>query len=362
LRENKSVLNNISLLSMGISALLIINTISFSVSKEVGNAYRTLDYDIEFWAPNLDRQKLMLTEKIDGVADAYGNYQVFGTELADSKDSISCIIGAEPNKFDEFFDMGIVGDKESLIKELGRDRNIIISNGLKEKFGVDMGDSIKLRTKRGDRPYKIIGFCETIMYNGQIAIVSDKYLKSDMQMKYYNDMLVKTSKPPEVVSENIKKYFGNQDIYIRTMEEMEKSNNESNKALFSIFRIFSIMAMVIGVFGILNNFAISFMERKRSLAMFRSMGMSKGQIIKMIFIEALSGGIVGGAVGVFSGVVNISIVPYVLRAIDLPIPIHYSAVLMAFSLAGGVAVTLIASVSPALKSSRLNIIEAVKYE
>jgi len=362
LRENKSVLNNISLLSMGISALLIINTISFSVSKEVGNAYRALDYDIEFWAPGLDRQKLMLTEKIDGVADAYGNYQAYNTELAGSKDSISCIIGAEPNKFDEYFDMGIVGDKESLIKELGRDRNIIISNGLKEKFGVDMGDSIKLRTKRGDRPYKIIGFCETIMYNGQIAIVSDKYLKSDMQMKYYNDMLVKTSKPPEVVSENIKKYFGNQDIYIRTMEEMEKSNNESNKALFSIFRIFSIMAMVIGVFGILNNFAISFMERKRSLAMFRSMGMSKGQIIKMIFIEALSGGIVGGAVGVFSGVVNISIVPYVLRAIDLPIPIHYSAVLMAFSLAGGVAVTLIASVSPALKSSRLNIIEAVKYE
>ena len=117
------------------------------------------------------------------------------------------------------------------------------------------------------------------------------------------------------------------DIYITTMDEMEKSNNESNKAMFSIFRIFSIMAMVIGVFGILNNFAISFMERKRSLAMFRSMGMSKGQTIKMIFIEALSGGIVGGSVGVFSGVVNISIVPYVMRAIDLPIPIHYSCLL-----------------------------------
>ncbi|HQI17120.1 MAG TPA: FtsX-like permease family protein, partial [Bacillota bacterium] len=362
LRENKSVLNNISLLSMGISALLIINTISFSVSREVGNAYRTLDYDIEFWVPNLDRQKLMLTEKIDGVADAYGNYQVFGTELADGKDRISCIIGAEPNKFDDYFDIGIVGDKESLLRELGRDRNIIIANALKEKFGVDMGDSINLRTKRGDRPYRIIGFCETIMYNGQIAIVGDKYLKSDMELKYYNDMLVKTSKPPEVVKENIKKYFGSEDIYITTMDEMEKSNNESNKAMFSIFRIFSIMAMVIGVFGILNNFAISFMERKRSLAMFRSMGMSKGQTVKMIFIEALSGGIIGGAVGVFSGVVNISVVPYVMRAIDLPIPIHYSAVLMAVSLAGGAAVTMIASVSPALKSSRLNIIEAVKYE
>ncbi|MDD3706073.1 MAG: FtsX-like permease family protein [Clostridiaceae bacterium] len=362
LRENKSVLNNISLLSMGISALLIINTISFSVSKEIGNAFRTLDYDIEFWVPGPDRQKLILAEKIDGVADAYGNYQVYGTELADSKDSISCIFGAEPNKFDEFFDMDIVGDKESLIRELGRDRNIIISNALKYKFGVEPGDSISLRTKRGDRPYKIIGFCETMMYNGQLAIAGDKYLKSDMQLKYYNDILLKTSKPPEVVKENIKEYFSNQDIYITTMDEMEKSNNESNEALFSIFRIFSIMAMVIGVFGVLNNFAISFMERKRSLAMFRSMGMSKGQTIKMIFIEALSGGIIGGAVGVFSGIVNISIVPYVMKAIDLPIPIHYSVVLMITSLVGGAAVTLVASVSPALRSSRLNIIEAVKYE
>ncbi len=362
LKENKSMLNNISLLAMGISALLIINTISFSVFKEVANAYRTFSYDIELWVSDQDKQKLKLVEKIDGVSDVYGNYQAFDVELADSKDRISSILGAEPNKFTDFYDMSIVGDQKSLMQELDRDRNIIIANALKYKFGVDLGDSIALKTKRGDRPYRVIGFCETVMYNGQMAIVSERYLKSDMQLRYYNDILVKTSKAPEAVKESIKEFFNDQDIYITTVDEMEKSNNESNKALFSVFRIFSIIAMVIGIFGILNNFAISFMERKRSLAMFRAAGMSKAQIIKMIFIEALSGGLIGGAVGVFSGVVNISIVPYVMRVVDLPIPIHYSAVLMLSSLAGGAAVTLIASVSPALRSSRLNIIEAVKYE
>jgi putative ABC transport system permease protein len=362
LRENKNMLNNISLLAMGISALLIINTISFSVFEEVSDAYRTLDYDIELWVPGPDRQKLKLVEKIDGVSDTYGNYQSYSVELADSSDRISCILGAEPNKFDDYYDMGIIGDKDSLLRELDMGRSIIISNALKYKFDVDLGDSITLKTKVGDRPYRVIGFCETMMYNGQMAIVSDRYLKSDMKLRYYNDILIKTSKDPEVVRENIKKFFGNQDIYITTMAEMENANNESNKSLFSIFRIFSIMAMVIGIFGVLNNFAISFMERKRSLAMFRSAGMSKVQIIKMIFIEALSGGLIGGAVGVFSGVVNISIIPYVMRAIDMPIPIHYSAVLMIASLFGGAAVTLIASISPALKSSRLNIIDAVKYE
>lgn len=362
LRENKNMLNNISLLAMGISALLIINTISFSVFEEVSDAFRTLDYDIELWVPSPDRQKLKLVEKIDGVSDTYGNYQSYSVELADSSDRISCILGAEPNKFDDFYDMGVIGDKDNLLRELDKGRSIIISNALKYKFDVDLGDGITLKTKVGDRPYRVIGFCETMMYNGQMAIVSDRYLKSDMKLRYYNDILIKTSKDPEVVRENIKKFFGNQDIYITTMAEMENANNESNESLFSIFRIFSIMAMVIGIFGVLNNFAISFMERKRSLAMFRSAGMSKVQIIKMIFIEAFSGGLIGGAVGVFSGVVNISIIPYVMRAIDMPIPIHYSAVLMIASLFGGAAVTLIASISPALKSSRLNIIDAIKYE
>ncbi|MHB1393520.1 MAG: ABC transporter permease [Clostridia bacterium] len=144
--------------------------------------------------------------------------------------------------------------------------------------------------------------------------------------------------------------FGNEGI-------LAAKNLRENK---SVLNNISLLAMGISALLIINT--ISFIERKRSLAMFRSVGMSKVQIIKMIFIEALSGGLIGGAVGVFSGVVNISVIPYVMRAIDMPIPIHYSAVLMINSLIGGAAVTLIASVSPALKSSRLNVIEAVKYE
>ena len=183
-----------------------------------------------------------------------------------------------------------------------------------------------------------------------------------MQLRYYSDILVKTSKTPEEVKKSIADSFRNQNTYITTIAEMKERNDEANASLFGVFRIFSIMAMVIGVFGVLNNFAISFLERRRSLAMYRSLGMSKPQIIKMIFIEALSGGLTGGAVGVLSGVLNISIIPYVMRSIDLPIPMHYSIVLLVSSLLGGTIVTLIASVSPALKSSRLNIIEALKYE
>jgi putative ABC transport system permease protein len=119
---------------------------------------------------------------------------------------------------------------------------------------------------------------------------------------------------------------------------------------------------VIGVFGIFNNLIISFIERKRSLAMMRSVGMSRKQTLKMILIEALTGGIIGGTVGILAGTLLILIVPFVMRAINQVVPIHYSVQEYIIAFGAGIIITLVASISPALKFSKQNIIEAIKYE
>ncbi|MDF2892255.1 MAG: hypothetical protein K0R80_2622 [Clostridia bacterium] len=362
LRENKNMLNNISLLAMGISAILMINTISYSVFKEVANAYKDMNYDIEVNIGGADRQVLSTIGRIEGVQDVYGGYSTYNIELGNGKDRIMMLAGVDSAKFNSYNDIGILGNPQQEIEELDGGRNIIITTALKYKLGLDIGDYITFNMKTGKRDYKITGLCETINYNGQAAFISDKYFKKDMEARYYTDVLVKSEGNIDQTVDHIKERFRDRGIRLITVAEMEKSNNDSNAALFSIFKGFSIMTMVIGIFGILNNFAISFMERKRVLAVLRSVGMSKGQSIKMIMIEALTGGFIGGAVGIIMGVMMISIIPYLLKTIDLPIDMTYDPVLLINGLLGGIIVSLIASISPALKSSKLNIIEAIKYE
>lgn len=362
LRENKNMLNNISLLAMGISAILMINTISYSVFEEVADAYQALTYDMEVGIRDSDRQTLKSIERIEGVKDAYGGYAAYNVEVGDGTNSIMALTGIDSTKFIDYFDIGILGDPKTKIRELDEGRNVIITTALKYKLGLGVGDDITLSTKTGKRDYKITGLCETIYYNGQAAFISSKYFKKDMGARYFNEILIKAEGDIEQTVQNIKESYRDRDIRLITMAEMEKSNNDNNAAMFSIFKGFSVMTMVIGIFGVLNNFAISFMERKRILAVLRSVGMSKKQIRKMIMIEALTGGFIGGAVGIITGVMMISIIPYLLRAIDLPIDITYDPALLIGSLLGGVAVAMIASISPALKSSKLNIIEAIKYE
>jgi putative ABC transport system permease protein len=99
-----------------------------------------------------------------------------------------------------------------------------------------------------------------------------------------------------------------------------------------------------------------------SLAMFRSVGMSKGQIMKMVMTESIAGGVLGSLAGIIGGVSLISVVPYILKAIDQRVVIHYSADIFLYTFAAGVLVTVIASLVPASKSSKLNIIESIKMD
>lgn len=361
LRENKSILNNISLLAIGISSLLMITTVSSSVAKEVINVYRDAEFDIWMGISEADRSFQRLLRTVDGVRDVYGLYASYNIEVSGSKEKIFGLRGINDQYF-RYWNVTLSGNRRELLDQLNEGRNILLSNILKDKFGVKQGDLLSLRMKRGEKTYRIIGFFDSLMENGNYALISERYLKSDMMERWYANIFIKTSKAPLLVAQAIKKKFQRNRPWVMTMGEMEQRNMKSNANLFLILQGFSFMALVIGVIGVFNNLLISFIERKRPLAILRSVGMNKKQTIQMIFIESLSGGLIGGTVGVLAGVQLICLVPIVMKALDAPIPVRCSAMQIIYSIAGGVIISVIASISPAFKSSGLNVVDSLKYE
>jgi putative ABC transport system permease protein len=90
--------------------------------------------------------------------------------------------------------------------------------------------------------------------------------------------------------------------------------------------------------------------------------MSKRQTLKIIGIESLTGGMIGGGIGIMVGTVLIWLIPFVLKAIHQVVTIHYSLKEYVIVFLFGVIIMAVASIGPALKSSRFNIIDAIKYE
>lgn len=365
LRSNKNIINNISLLSIGISALFMLNVVSYSMGIELVKAYEITTCDIYMSAQQdpLDKTVLNKVKATNGVDNTFGCYIANMTQVVGNNTKITEIYGYNPNGFSNFMNINYVQDKKTVINNFDEDRNIILNETIRKSMNVNIGDLIALKTPLGNKEYRVAGSFSSLMDNGSMGIIPEKYLKLDFKLTNYSTIFVKTYKNPDAVSKTLKnKTFKGSKFYIDTWKNIEAENAKENDQMLAIIKVFPIVSLFIGAFGVLNNFIISFMERKRYLAVFASVGMSKTQTVKMLFVEALSVGIIGAVMGITGGLIFTYVIPYILEAANLPMPMHYQPQLFGTCFILGVIITLLASIVPSLKSSKLNIIEAIKYE
>jgi putative ABC transport system permease protein len=147
LKGNKSMLNSISLLAIGISSLLMINTVSSSVMDAVLNLFtNSISFDIMFSIPKADKNAISKIKSIDGVNDVYGLYETGGIQIKDSTDTISFLQGASPDKHSNYWKIDMSEDPQKLLNEVDKGRNIILTDTYKDKFSLKKGDYFSIKT------------------------------------------------------------------------------------------------------------------------------------------------------------------------------------------------------------------------
>jgi len=359
LRENRNVLSSISMLAIGISSLLMINTAGYDSVVYINDMFNNTKYDIEVYYWKADRNFTRLVRNVDGVAGVYGEYSFYRTEVENNKEYIRELLGVDSTTFLDFFNLDMDGDPAEALKKLDEERSLLISETLQETLKVQTGDYIRLKTATGSKSYKIIGVFKKVVTSGRdMALASSRFIRADMQAKQYSSVYVKAYKDPEMVAETLRKEFKRDYPYIKTKEQMRKEYTEENKQSTMLMSGFSVLASIIGIFGILNNLMLGFIERKHSFAVFRSMGMSKRQLVAMIFVESATGGLIGGMIGIIGGIVLITMLAGAGNLAEIHYPI---GAFIAYAFAGAF-IMLVASVSPAIRTSRLNIIDEIKFE
>lgn len=371
IKGNKSILNSMSLITLGVGILLMVNNIGENLAVEVVNAYeKNFAYDVQLSLDDMDTNTVRSLLYEEGVTDAYGCYvsgYYYGRniELVDYNNvKLASIEGVSGKVHADYLTYGYENEEEKdrILEQLGEGRNIAFSNVLKKRYSLVEGQKIQLKMPEGLRTYEIIGFYDTLMNNGDLVQIGEAYFKQDIGVHNYTTIYLKTSKEPTEVLEALKIKYKDRHLSGATMRQQLQNNKEGNAQVMSILSGFSVLAAIIGVIGIINNLFISFIERKRSIAVLRSVGMNKKQVIQMIFLEALYTGLLGAIAGIGAGWIIMNNMPYVIEGMQLPPIVYFVANGLWVYIGVATLVTIVASISPAFKTSKLNIIEAIKFE
>jgi ABC-type antimicrobial peptide transport system permease subunit len=147
------------------------------------------------------------------------------------------------------------------------------------------------------------------------------------------------------------------DFNIRDMTEMSKALASTSNLMAALLLCVALISLVVGGVGIMNIMLVSVTERTREIGLRMAVGARAGDILRQFLVEAVVLCLLGGAIGIALGRGASFLVRVLLSWPTEPsLPAVVAAVVVSAT------VGVIFGYYPAWKASRLDPIEALRYE
>ena len=147
------------------------------------------------------------------------------------------------------------------------------------------------------------------------------------------------------------------DFMMRSQEELAATADETSRTLSLLLASAASISLLVGGIGIMNIMLVSVTERTREIGIRMAIGAKGRDILTQFLIEALTLSIGGGAIGISLGIGASRVLAWKAH---WPILLSPGAVLLAFGFSAAIGVFF--GFYPARKASRLDPIEALRYE
>jgi putative ABC transport system permease protein len=157
------------------------------------------------------------------------------------------------------------------------------------------------------------------------------------------------------------------DTQVRTAQAQSREDSKETDSFISFLQKFLLgfggVALFVGSFVIANSLSITIAQRTREFATLRTLGASRGQVLRSVVLEALVMGILAAVVGLFAGLALAKGLFSLFDAVGFTLPnngLTLETRTIVVALIVGIVVTLLASLRPALRATRVPPIAAVR--
>ncbi len=147
------------------------------------------------------------------------------------------------------------------------------------------------------------------------------------------------------------------DFNLRDMTEITKTLSSTTELMTNLLLTVALISLLVGGVGIMNIMLVSVTERTREIGLRMAVGARARDILRQFLVESVVLCLVGGGVGILLGHGGSKLVEWLLR---WPIENSPGAIAAAVIVSAGVGI--IFGYYPAWRASRLDPIEALRYE
>ena len=260
---------------------------------------------------------------------------------------------------------------------------VILGRELSKQIGAYAGDTVKIVAPEGKltpigrapntRLFKVVGLFDSGMYDYDASMLYTNLKDSQELLGMGNRVTGIAIKVDDIyntghIAEKINEVLG----YPFTVKDWKTMN----RSLFSALKLekitmFVILTMIVlvGALNIISTLVMVVMEKTKDVAILRAMGASGKTIMSIFMLQGLLVGFVGTLLGLISGL-GICQLLKKYKFINLPADVYYISTLpvqvqwtdISIVAVSAIVISFLATLYPSRYASKLNPVEAFRYE
>jgi lipoprotein-releasing system permease protein len=260
---------------------------------------------------------------------------------------------------------------------------VVIGKELSKNIGAFYGDIITVVSPTGTltpagaapklKRFRVVGIFSSGMYEYDSSLA---YINLGEAQRFFDmgervtglELRVKDIDDANVVASDVRKKLG-YPYYTRDWMDLNKNLFAALKLEKVVMSIILVLIILVAAFNIVSTLIMVVMEKGKDIAILKSMGASARSIMRIFLIDGLIIGSVGTALGLVFGYALCFLLER-YQFIQLPSDIYYISSLpvrtswldFVIVSASAVVISLLATIYPALRASRLNPVEAIRFE
>ena len=268
---------------------------------------------------------------------------------------------------------------------------VLIGTRLAYKLNLTVGDKITLISPKGNitvfgsvprlKPYSVIGLFNVGMHEYDSSfifmplIAAQKYFKLSNAVNYL-DIVLSDPNAAKVKAQNISNLIGPK---FRIFDWQQSNSSFFNAIQVERNVMFLILTLIIVVaaFNIISSLIMLVKDKTRDIAILRTMGATKGMILRIFFLSGASVGVIGTTLGFLLGITFVQNIETIRQWIEyltgtelfaaeiyflsqLPAEANPKEIVTVILM--GLGLSFLATIYPSWRAAKLEPVEALRYE
>lgn len=257
----------------------------------------------------------------------------------------------------------IAGDSANLMDEVKRGE-VLVGSVLAQRLGLKVGDKISIGA--GSAPHELVvaAIVNDYQAGGLIVHMDRRFAQREFGIAGVDiyAILVDRKQLPEVRAA-LEKVTQEEDVPLQSSTDIQEHIDEMMAGVVGALWGMVALLLLVAAFGVANTLTMNVLEQTRELGLLRIIAMTRDQVRKTIFAQALMIGLLALVPGIFAGfaiayLINLA----TLSVIGHPVQLQFHPWLMLGAFASGLALVAAAAWFPAERAARLQLSQALHYD